>query len=644
MRLDAQQVIELADARAEIDAARAAVGLPALTFSREDCDFVKSEANRARRSAQQAAEGARAARLAADLAALAAQRRTDAIARRGGRPAPSPMERIAADIAAAEAAALAAAEAGSIYEPTKCECDWLEKVESYRHRQSTLELLVANRSADKVDVPSWQRAAAARQQLNEDSIWVARMLSASGQSGFKSSKAPRACVLDLLSGLAQDLPHTVGKVFIPCEAARKRARTMIAAEYWLTRQPHDRFWVFHGPGRVPVTELRSTIQHIQRRLSKLNNEPFMQEAGIVLNLRVSEIGGLTYLRRRSEPDRKIEEIVARAKNGRVRVRYFRSGSAKQGREEWLDQNEVETVEHRDAAGNWTFFPHVNVLAHFTKGPLSGKDCPALVAPYQGPTRPAWQTFLSELQAWWKWGMRECGGLAEIREAIKYCFKPADIRRMTAPEVGALAAAMFRLHTAQPLGMLRDEIKARRTAPEPLKLTRWRTADGSLVIRVKKCWNSNGRRAKRPASAATLAGQDLMRFAPEAVEQHNEKVRAETDRINRIEQRRLEASPRPMVNRVFARIVATSPFVPRTGPQVMLWNYGHTAADYEQVCRLPFVRPMLEAAGVAPDRVGTPPVPIKVHTSPVTVRHGPDPWQMNGLDTREAWEKPAAVAV
>ena len=626
---------ELAAARAEIDAFRVGGGLSPLTYGRDDCELVQSQVNRYRRAGEMAAQARAAALAEKKRADAAAEKRAAALAARGGQPLPSPIERITAEIAAEEAAA----ELGASYEPSAFEADWLAKIERDRERQSTLAQLVANRAADKVDVPTWQKAAAARQQLNEDSIWVASMLSACGQSGFKSRATPRACVLDLLSGLAQDLPHTVGKVFIPCEAARKRARTMISTEYWLTRQPHDRFWVFHGPGRVPVTELRATIKKIQRRLSKLNNEYFMRAAGIVLNLRVSEIGGLTFLRRRSRPDQKIEEITATAKNGRVLARLFRRPGESKGREIWLDKNEVETVEHRDAAGNWTFFPHVNVLAHFTKGPLP-KNAEAKAK--FGSTLPLWPEFLGQLQAFWQWGMRECGGLAEIREAIKYCFKPADIRRMTAPEVGALAAAMFRLHTAQPLGMLRDEIKARKNAPEPLKLTRWRNkGTGALEIRVKKCWNSTGRRAKRPAAAAARAGQDFMRFAPEAVEAHNEKMRAETERINRIEQRRAEAGIRPTVNKVFARIVATSPFVPRVGPQVLVWNYGHTAADYEEVCRLPFVRPMLVAAGVAPERIGTP--PIKVHTSPVTVRHGPDPWQMRGLDTREAWEKPAQIA-
>jgi hypothetical protein len=630
-----EDLADLAAARAEIDAFRVGGGLPPLTFSREDCDLVKSEANRYRRSAEMAAEGRAAAAAAKKHEAAAAAKRAAALAARGGQPLPSPLERITAQIAAEEAAA----ELGASYEPTAFEAQWLAKIERDRQRQSTLAQLVANRAADKVDVPTWQKAAAARQQLNDDSIWVASMLSACGQTGFKSRATPRACVLDLLSGLAQDLPHTVGKVFIPCEAARKRARTMIATEYWMTRHPQDRFWVFHGPGRVLVTELRATIKKIQRRLSKLNNEPFMRAAGIVLNLRVSEIGDLTFLRRRSRPDQKIEEIVTTAKNGRVLARLFRAAGESKGREVWLDKNEVETVEHRDAAGNWTFFPHVNVLAHFTKGPLP-KNAEAKAK--FGSALPLWPEFLSQLQGYWQWGMRECGGLAEIREAIKYCFKPADIRRMTAPEVGALAAAMFRLHTAQPLGMLRDEIKARKNAPEPLKLTRWRNkGTGALEIRVKKCWNSNGSRAKRPAAARALPGQDLMRFAPEAVEAHNEKMRAETERINRIEQRREEAGIRPTINRVLARMVATSPFVPRVGPQVVVLNYGHTAADYEQVCRLPFVRPMLEATGVPPERIGTP--PIKVHTSPVIVRAGPDPFQMRGLDTREAWEKPAQNA-
>ena len=539
---------------------------------------------------------------------------------------------------------------GGGYEPTREELDWLAVQELFKRRESALCALVRNRAADEIEAERWKSSLEARQQLNEDSVWIAQMLHAGGEKGFKPAHAPRAAILDLLTGMVLDLPHTVGKNFIPCEAAKKRSKMLIAAEHWCERHRFDRFWVMHGPGRVLCEELRSTFTLIHRRISKLNAEPFMKSAGVRLNLRISEVGGLTFQRLRSTEE-KIEEIIAKSKDGRQLVRLFgRKG------ERWVDAGDVETVEHRDGLGRWTFYPHVNVLAHFSKGKIDS-------TPHKRAdgTEGAsdWQVFLSRVHAFWDWGWRECGGLDDIREAIKYAAKPADLRRMSAPEVCALAKSVHRLHLAQPLGLLKDEIRSRRS--HCVKLSRWRNhRTNRLEIREKPDWNAQ-KRTRLKTEAEIQRERDRRRLREKMrkaalnalLEQGREQGTHEQQaefRINGVVQTVLTipqpanvstptlqrptpppAGPKPLMqNRVVARMVGTSFAVPRVGPQLLVWGFqgatdGEYRASLKSIRELPFVAPLLAAAGIQPDA-------IKVHTSPVTVRS-------LAFDTAEAWSRP-----
>jgi len=541
---------------------------------------------------------------------------------------------------------------GSAYEPTREELDWLAVQELFKRRESAIVALVRNRADDKLDEDHWKKSIESRRQLNEDSIWVAQMLHIGGEKGFKPAHAPRAAILDLLTGMIIDLPNTVGKNFIPCEAAKKRARMLISAESWCERHPHDRFWVMHGPGRMICEELRQTFTQVHREISKLNAEPFMKKAGVRLNLRISEVGGLTFLRLRSS-GAKIEEVVEVSKDGRQNVRLFgRKGTL------WVDAGEVETVEHRDGVGRWTFYPHVNVLAHFSKGKID--NAPGPVDPKTGkPTDSKWETFLKNVHAFWPWGWKECGGLDDIREAIKYAAKPADLRRMSAPDVCALARAVHRLHLAQPLGLLKNEIRERHD--HCLKLSRWKNRKTGALF-ISEMEDCNARKRDRIKTAAeTQRERDRKRFRTELkrlalatiVEEGRKNGTNEQQsefRINGIVQTALAlpqpsgvsapelrkptpppAGPKPVIrNRVVARMVGTSPGLPRVGPQLLVWGFGmgsdeERQASWQSICTLPFVAPLLEAAGINP-------AAIKVHTSPVTVREF-------AFDTAEAWSKP-----
>jgi hypothetical protein len=509
----------------------------------------------------------------------------------------------------------------SYYEPTRDEIEWYAMQELWRSRESALEGLIRNRSAEVIDLPGWLKACRQRAKLNDDSDWISYMLEMAGGKGYKPRHAPSTAVVDLLTGMAMDLPHCADKNFIPMTAARKRAKLLIAAEFWHVRHPWDRYMVFHGPGRMTVGELQATIRMMQRKLSKLHDEEWLKELGIRFLLRITEVGSLTYLRIKSTGE-KVEEASEPTARGLVRVRLYGHKG-----ERWIAKSDLEVCEHRNERGERTYYPHINVLIHLSKGRLPNVPVEAGEAPQAG----SWQYFLAKMHAAWEWGFRECGGIEDIREAIKYCAKPADLRRLSQDELFDLAEALFKVRLAEPLGPLRAEIRHRRV--NCLKLTRWRnTKTLKLEIRVKPDHNASKKdRSKRTLEQAKAEKVELETLAKlqrkEAVKRTwrgPEKSRLFDDPPEPIG----PPEPPAMRNRVFARLVCMSVHTPRVTPHVMVFNYGHTAADYARVCSMPFVRPMLEAAGVdaagvaAAMREGV--APIKVHTSAVTVRTGPPP--------------------
>ena len=87
----------------------------------------------------------------------------------------------------------------------------------------------------------------------------------------------------------------------------------------------------------------------------------------------------------------------------------------------------------DAAA--TFHPHANII----------------YAPRKPLSKGQWSAFLTwshrRLGAHWK----DCGRLAKPDEAIKYPFKPTDLRGLSAPALGWLYRELERLKLAQPMG-------------------------------------------------------------------------------------------------------------------------------------------------------------------------------------------------
>lgn len=500
-------------------------------------------------------------------------------------------------------------------------------------RESTYVRHCRNRAGEVISEDAFTRSRDGRAQLEEDTIELALRLEAAGRPALGSG--PQAWIVDPISGDARPLVNVRKRAILPTAAAEKRAPVIAALELLLRRRDHkfDLFCTFTGGRRVPLKtatyglEVRTALQDLHRKLSKLNAQPFMRRAKASIIFRSSELGGL----------------------------FDDTGR-----------------ENRDAEGNWTLHTHAHCLIHFERF-LPKKQMKAW-------THAVWDFWGAH------WSID--GALEKVREACKYVVKPGEQKHLNPAELAALDAALFRLHRVQPLGELREQIRARRESCLTVKRERRaQRGDGGeraseLVPVVLPDWNArkanrvrtpperraNGAtvRAITPPNApnagaittpseanagafnapdgATVQG-DLLRWSPE--------LRAYAPPItpNAPETPRRSPPQRPPItfrNRVVARLSPAPYFDRVTTPGLLVWS--DQRPDLEAIRALPFVSQIVEAVGaqVRDARASLTRADtraracVSVHTNPVTVRADPGgpprTPMLPALCKPQAWQK------
>lgn len=466
----------------------------------------------------------------------------------------------------------------------------MNDVETLRSlRESTYVRHVKNRSGDIVDEDAFRRGYEAREQLRDDTLDIAFKLHSVGRKAFADKDNPVAFVVCPMTGRFHVLPNVMGRKIFPTVAAQKRSKMVAALELLLRQKGHkfDQFVTFTWGKRCTVRKLRGVFKRMHRRISKLNSEPFMKQYGASFIFRASEIGGLL------------------GKDGEL---------------------------IRDENGEITFHPHAHVLMHLDHW-LPPKKMAALTKQIDR----FWGG------AWWQID----GAIEKVREACKYCAKPADLRKMNGFELVELDDALFRLHLVQPLGELREQIAARREACLTIKReTRVVVEDGQKVRRcvpvVMPDWNARKRnRLPDPKVKERAARRAKYRNCVERHKANPDKAqylgmewrqgdlfRSHDNLLtwNPYEAETAKEKPfkhKPVIrNRVIARLSPAPYFDRVVSPALLVWNFD--AEGLEEINALPFVRDAVEAVREKVEasraralRDGGP--KMSVHVSAVTVR-------------------------
>lgn len=493
-------------------------------------------------------------------------------------------------------------------------------------RESTYIRHVKNRAGRVVSQEAADKARESRAQLEEDTVDMALKLESVGRAAFGSG--PQAWIVAPISGHVKPLVNVRKRAIFPAAAAQKRAPMVNALELLLRRKEHrfDQFCTFTGGQRVPLkvstegAEVRAGFEALHRKISKLNGQRFMKTHGARIIFRASELGGLV-----------------------------------------TDQGEFK----KDAEGNWTLHLHAHCLINFKRF-LSRKEMAAW-------TKAVWEFWED------RWSID--GAIEKVREACKYCVKPAEQRLLSPMELKALDTALFKLHRVQPLGQLREHIRYRRencltvkrehrvtrrggeavVSSVPVVLPDWNARKKNRLStaeqRERAERNKKRREAEKERLKVVASGSDsgplgpvsgrqaeMLRWDSETAIESILTAEKPVRKPLRPPERTAPNRPRTAFrNRVAARL-SPAPYFGRVAePALFVWS--DERPDVELIRREAFVadivaaaRPLIDAAQAALARA--PRAKVSVHTSPVTVHADPPRTAVfPALMRPETWQKP-----
>lgn len=305
--------------------------------------------------------------------------------------------------------------------------------------------------------------------LRAQSHAIARKLELAKVPAYRDSEWT-LWVYGVHSGELEEMPSFRRISFIPFIGAQIREPFIRELEFYMQSNPWARFWTLTGGKRVLLCEVRRAVRTLSKRIRKLNNQPFMKEAGVRIIFRSTELGSVERDRRRNAKGKGVDLLDEKGK--------------------------IAGGLERDEKGRIWCHPHAHCLVELEKGRLAKGD---------------WSAFLVKVRAYWKDWMDDAGVIRSAREAVKYVTKPGEIQHLSADETAALFEQLRRSKIVQPLGTLAASIKAREEAG--ITLIRERTNDG-FVWREVRNWNAKGKACKKKLlTPARISGEDFI--GPEA---------------------------------------------------------------------------------------------------------------------------------
>lgn len=319
----------------------------------------------------------------------------------------------------------------------------------------SLYALIENRCGEEIPEKEWNEKVAAAQILQAQQERLAEKLACRGIRTDEQTQTPLFLVDPVTGKSVLQRQYRRVNIF-PLVAQARRARLLVECEKFMEsrkRVPYSRFiTVTNGP-RIPLTlagwqTFRARVQQLQERAGTFNKQPFAKRYGLELVLRATEFGALT------------------KKDGTP----------------W-----------RDEAGRILLHPHLHCLLVFNNGPVPKEDWKRLLSKNGEISR--------HFGAHWDAGE----AIRNLRECIKYPFKPMDLELLSLDETFALFKANFRLRMVEPLGRFR--VYRRELKQNLRKIVRWRGRDGKLQLKIVKDWNRHPVKSE-PGRADALRRQRL----------------------------------------------------------------------------------------------------------------------------------------
>jgi hypothetical protein len=232
--------------------------------------------------------------------------------------------------------------------------------------------------------------------LDEQTAGLAQKLEAGGYQAYRRDGS-RTFRVFVHSRHIEEIPPLRRVVILPSIAKKLRRKMLLNLEYFIQENEHCRMWTFTSGPRVNVLDLRERIQYLHRRISQLNAQPFMRDAGVSLVFRSTELG--------------LPKLF--------HVEQF---------------GEIEQEN-----GEFFFHPHAHCLAKFSK--------------YLHPNQ--FEKLLSDVKNFWGHHWDDAGEIHDANELCKYIVKPSTLLNVDQDTVVALARAVFRLKLCVPLGAFKD---------------------------------------------------------------------------------------------------------------------------------------------------------------------------------------------
>lgn len=307
----------------------------------------------------------------------------------------------------------------------------LHREETFRREAETVYERLCVEETGICRSPEKQAAAEAEERLLlEQSHELGRRLEAKGVYAYRGGPWG-LWKYGVHTGTVYTDPRFRRCCILPHVAKQLRMPTLTALEAWLQRNPFARFWTFTGGKRCLIVEARERIRAMVRKLSRLNAEPFMRNAGVEIVFRSVELG--------------TPEL---AEDGKRR------------------EDEETGVFERDEQGRALLHPHLHCVVQLRNGPLS---------------KHRWSELLKQVWAFWGDHWDDARVIRNARECCKYVTKPGEMLALSDDDLVSLHAQLFRLKLVQPMGSLADDIKRRRT--ERKRLIRERTPEGPVLQEV-----------------------------------------------------------------------------------------------------------------------------------------------------------------
>ena len=142
-------------------------------------------------------------------------------------------------------------------------------------------------SGDLQDPEAWQKGQTQHQVLLDQTYHLADLLESEGVTAYQDQDLT---LFGLHSKSYRKLPNFRNICFLPSVAQKNRRSVIKVAEYFLASRPMARNWTFTSGVRCSPAELPNRHRWMARKLSRLNTQTFMKEAGVRFVFRTTEFG------------------------------------------------------------------------------------------------------------------------------------------------------------------------------------------------------------------------------------------------------------------------------------------------------------------------------------------------------------------